>query len=124
MSTDYDGVDPKAEVGSKKPPLAIVPASASLYIAQALATGAQKYGAFNWRSSRVELMTYIHATLRHLAAYVDGEEVAEDSGVSHLAHAMASLAVLIDAQECGCCVDNRPPMGPGAELIKRFTKHV
>ena len=78
--------NPKQIYGDMKPNLALVPGSASIYMALGLMNGAfdKGYGPFNWRQSPVELMTYIAATRRHIDAWVDGEELAPDSGVPHL----------------------------------------
>lgn len=115
--------NPKDIVGSKKPDLTLVPASAIIALAVALKNGAEKYGAYNWRARPVETRTYLAATLRHTMAYLDGEELAEDSGIPHLWHAMASLAVIIDAIETDHSIDNRPTKGAAAGLIKEWTDY-
>lgn len=112
--------NPKQAHGDKKVPLHLVPPSASAYIAQGLKEGARKYGAFNWRETNVESMTYVGAALRHIAAYVDGETVDPESGNPHLAHAMASLAILVDAIEADKIIDNRPVSGPAAKTLEAF----
>ena len=112
--------NPKQLYGDRKVPLHLVPASATAYAAVALKEGARKYGAFNWRHSNVEAMTYVGATLKHMSAYMDGETIDPESGNPHLAHAMASLAILIDATEGGFLVDNRPPAGPAAKTLNAF----
>ncbi len=114
--------NPKQAYGDLKVPLHLVPPSASAYIAQGLKEGARKYGAFNWRETNVESMTYVGAALRHIAAYVDGETVDPESGNPHLAHAMASLAILVDAIEANKIIDNRPTAGPAAMTLERFKK--
>lgn len=108
---DVLDVDPKGEAGSKKVPLDLVPSSAEIAIATGLSEGASKYGAWNWRKTRVEAMTYVAACRRHLMAYVEGEWADQDSAVgkTHLDGAIASLAILIDAIQTGTIVDNRPP---------------
>lgn len=113
-----DSVNPKDLVGSKKAPLSVVPESAVIAMSDAMKNGADKYGAFNWRSIPVEAMTYVEAAKRHIAAWVDGEDLAEDSGVHHLHHAMATLAILIDSKEMGILKDNRPPQGPSAHMLR------
>jgi len=110
--------NPKQIFGDKKVPLHLIPPAASAYIARALRDGAEKYGPFNWRDQSVEVMTYIGAARRHLDAWMDGEEYAEDSGEPHLAHALADLAILADAIEGGFSIDNRPPPGPGPQVLK------
>lgn len=111
--------NPKQAYGDRKPPLHLVPPALTLYAAQGLGEGAAKYGAYNWRSAKVEGLTYVGAALRHLAAYLDGEDVDPDSkvGKTHLAGAIASLAILADATEGGFLIDNRPPPGPAPRLI-------
>ena len=86
------------------------PPSALIYMAIGLREGAGKYGAWNYREYSIEAMTYIGAIQRHLAAFVDGEDL-DTEGVlvkPHLAGAIASLAILIDAYEEGTLIDNRP----------------
>lgn len=112
--------NPKQAFGDKKVPLHLVPGPAMAYCAQALKEGSRKYGAFNWRHTSVEVQTYVGATMRHLMAFVDGEDMDPESGNPHLAHAIASLAILIDAIESGKVIDNRPPKGPTAATMGRM----
>ena len=100
--------NPKAAVGAEKPALNLIPRAALEDIAAALADGARKYGAFNYRGVDVRASTYYAAALRHLTAWFDGEDNAEDSGLSHLGHAMASLAILSDMIRLGRLTDDRP----------------
>ena len=101
----------KDEAGKKKVQLQLVPPGAIAASSVACEEGAKKYGAYDWRSNPIEAMQYIGAAKRHLDAWQDGENVAPDSGINHLSHAMASIAILIDALQCGTCVDDRPPKG-------------
>lgn len=110
--------NPKQRFGDLKPNLALVPASVMIYTALGLEPGAAKYGRFNWREVPVETMTYISATMRHLLEWVDGQDRAHDTGQPHLAHALASLAVLVDAIETGSAVDNRPVQGKASMMIQ------
>lgn len=110
--------NPKQAFGDLKVPLQLVPNIATAYMAMGLKEGARKYGPFNWRETNVEAMTYVGAALRHIAAFVDGEDTDPDSGNPHLAHAMASLAILVDALESDKLIDNRPPEGPVAAFMK------
>ena len=114
--------NPKQRYGDLKLPLALVPSSALIYLGIALAEGARKYGPFNWREKKVEAMTYAHAALRHLFAWIDGEEIDPESGNPHLAHALACLGILADAVECKILIDNRPLKGPAARLLKAFAE--
>lgn len=110
--------NPKKLYGDLKPNLALIPGSASVHMALGLEDGADKYGPFNWRDDPVEAMVYIAACKRHIDEWMDGEDFARDSGVHHLGHAIASLAILIDAMECGTLIDNRPTPGTVADLIE------
>lgn len=74
----------------------------------AMKDGAEKYGPFNWRETDVRAEVYYNAAMRHLMQWFQGEDKARDSGVHHLGHAMACMAILIDAEQQGCLIDNRP----------------
>lgn len=113
-----DETNPKDALGTKKPNISLVPASAIIYAAKAMENGAKKYGAYNWRTKKVQALIYIDATLRHILSYLDGEELASDSKVHHLAHALASISILVDAIETGNLIDNRPALGAANRLIE------
>jgi hypothetical protein len=116
-----DDTNPKDLIGVTKPQMHLVPRSAIIRIAQAMANGAEKYGPFNWRTKKVRATVYTSAAERHLAQWFDGEELAEDSGVPHLAHAAACLSILMDAQATGNLIDDRPPAGAASALIAELT---
>lgn len=101
-------VDPKVAAAKHKLAMNVVPPAAIKAIVRALSLGANKYGAYNWRGKVVHMTTYYDAALRHLLAWLEGEDRDPESGVSHLAHAAASLAVLLDALEHSQVVDDRP----------------
>ena len=102
------------------------PPAALAHGATAMMNGATKYGPYNWRENPVVASIYIDACMRHLFAWFDGEEVASDSGVHHLGHAMACLAILLDAQETGNLVDDRPSVNQGAynSLVNRLNEEI
>ena len=117
----YPDNNPKTAFGVKKPSLSKIPPVALLHTAQAMMNGASKYGAYNWREKDVTASIYIDAAMRHLMAWFDGEECAEDSGVHHLGHAMASIAILLDAASGGNLLDDRPLEGACAETLVNMT---
>lgn len=119
-----DQTNPKDLIGIRKPRLSLVPPVSILHEALALTNGAEKYGPYNWREKKVQTMIYIDAALRHIESYLDGEEVAKDSGVHHLGHAKACLGILLDAMETGNLIDNRPKPGKMSETIESHTKKV
>lgn len=115
--------NPKKRYGDLKPPLALIPPVALVQESRAFAEGARKYGPYNWRITKVEAMTYAHAILRHTMAYIDGEDVDPETPANtpHLALVRACAAILLDATECGALIDNRPPPGQAAPLIRRLS---
>lgn len=98
--------NPKYEEGQKKLDFTCTPPVAEGFLAQVHANGAVKYGRFNWRETGVDQRTYVSAIRRHLADYVEDRRIDDDSGLPHLAHIMASCAILLDAEERGCLVGN------------------
>jgi hypothetical protein len=115
-------VNPKDVAARGKVQLDSLPSGGAIHTALAIQNGADKYGAFNWRETPIEAMTYIHALKRHVTAWIDGEDCAADSGIHHLGHAAATLMILMDAMECGTLKDNRPPKGKAADLLARYSR--
>lgn len=115
--------DPK-ELQPKKPAIQYVPVALIASCSEALEEGRIKYGVAKWRECETEAMTYVGGILRHLYSWVDGEEIDPESitGKTHLAGAAASLAILLDCIANGTIVDNRPPKGPGAKLMRAVKK--
>lgn len=107
-SSKAKSVNPKDLYGLQKISLSKIPPVALLHIAHALMDGAKKYGPYNWRAKDVLASIYIDAAMRHLLAWFEGEQIAEDSGVHHLGHAAACLAILLDAESRGALNDDRP----------------
>lgn len=102
-------VNPKAAQGAKKHCLRLLPLPAEVEVNRALEDGVGKYGAANWRESGVAATVYVDAARRHLAQWFDGgQERAADSNVHNLGHAMACLAILLDAQWNNTLHDDRP----------------
>lgn len=117
MGQNVDNTNPKDRLGVLKAPLRLVPPALAIETARAMANGAKKYGPYNWRDTEVRVTVYLEAILRHVMAYMDGEETAEDSGIDHLAHAAAGLAIIFDARAVGTLLDDRPTRGPAAKLL-------
>lgn len=116
--------NPKTVQGLKKPPLiSVIPTTALLQIGAVMRTGKEKYGAYNWRDYPVTASTYVDAAMRHLVQYWDGETVDPESGLPHLAHAAASIMVLMDALATGNGTDDRPKAGVAGELIRLFAEN-
>lgn len=116
------GMNPKDLIGQTKPSLSLIPGTGLVYLAKVMENGASKYGAYNWRDYKIQSMTYCDAILRHIHSYIDGEELANDSGLPHLAHLAATALILLDAIESNQVVDNRPKKGYTSQTIDKFTE--
>lgn len=90
-----------------KPRTDLVPVSAVKALANVLTLGAAKYGDRNWEAG-IEWSRCYGATLRHLLAWWDGEDRDQESGLSHLDHALAEVAFLREFEETHRELDNRP----------------
>jgi hypothetical protein len=102
------GANPKDLLGSKKVDSTKVPAVAIAWESLAMMDGAGKYDPYNWRANKVVASIYVAAAKRHLDAWFEGEEEAEDSGCHHLGHSRACMGILLDAQATGNLLDDRP----------------
>lgn len=100
--------NPKQAPGRKKYSMAPLPAAVMAEVGTAMLEGALKYGRHNWRDTGIVASDYYDATLRHLFAWWEGEDIDRDSGLSHVTKAIASLVVLRDAMAMGTVVDDRP----------------
>lgn len=119
--TIKDTTNPKDLIGDTKPQLHLVPPTSLVFLAKVMELGAKKYGPYNWRSKKVRETVYISAALRHLTSALDGAGDDSESGQSHYAHAMACLAILLDAKATGNLIDDRPTPGCTEKLLKDLT---
>lgn len=113
--------NPKDLFGAKKVSLTKLPAVAVAHAAHAMMDGAQKYGAYNWRDKAVIASIYADAAKRHIDNWFEGQRTASDSEVHHLGHAMACLAILLDAEATGNLIDDRPE---GDEVADRVFNEI
>lgn len=103
--------NPKDAVGVRKAPFSTVPMQVVGEAGLALLEGALKYGRHNYRVAGLRSSVYFDATMRHLTSWWEGEDIDPDSGLSHIAKAIASLLVLRDAQMNDMVkFDDRPPV--------------
>ncbi|MBF9235548.1 dATP/dGTP diphosphohydrolase domain-containing protein [Microvirga alba] len=121
---DTKPTNPKDLIGSGKLPVHLWPETATVLGAMALLDGALKYGRSNFRAIGVRSSIYYDAARRHLAAWFEGEDADPDSGLPHLAHALASIAILVDAKAAGKLNDDRMIAGGYRQLIDGMTMHV
>jgi hypothetical protein len=114
--------NPKKAFGDLKPRPGTVPPLPLLLLAQAMTEGADKYGAFNWRETPVDARTYRSAIERHMLLWFSGEDADPDTGIPHLASAMANCVVLLDAASAGTFIDNRPKDPNVAAYMAQMTR--
>jgi hypothetical protein len=103
--------NPKESAGRKKCPMHLLPPEFLIQTANVLGHGADKYEAWNFRKTKVNLSTYQGAMMRHLTQIAKGEDL-DESGFPHLAHIAASAAIVLDAAANGMLVDDRPVKHP------------
>lgn len=119
LSVEFTAVDipttvgkpsnPKDRVGVSKPPMSVVPTLVLMEVGVAMLEGCKKYGAFNFRGVGVRGSIYYDATMRHLMAWWEGQDIDPDSGLNHITKAITSLVVLRDAMLMDKFTDDRPP---------------
>lgn len=83
----------KIKADADKLMLELIPPSAIFALGRVLTYGAKKYGSNNWQ--QVEQERYVGALLRHLYAFVDGEEIDQESGLPHLEHVLTNAVFLV-----------------------------
>ena len=58
--------------------------------------GAKKYDAHNWRKTGFNWTRIFNSCMRHLMAWIRGEDNDPESGLNHLAHAACNLLFLLE----------------------------
>ena len=104
----YPDGNPKTAFGEAKPKISDTPTIGIREMGRVFTMGAAKYGRFNWREHTVSSSVYYDAAFRHLSAWFDGEDRDPESGLHHLAHVMACMNIIMDAEEARKLNDNRP----------------
>lgn len=108
IAAGYPDDNPKTALGEAKPKISDTPTVGIREMGRVHSMGAAKYGRFNWREHTVSASVYYDAAWRHLEAWFNGEDLDPESGLPHLAHIMACMNILLDAEEHGKLNDNRP----------------
>ena len=108
LAAGYPDDNPKTALGEAKPKISDTPTIGIREMGRVFSMGAAKYGRFNWREHTVSSSVYYDAAWRHLSAWFEGEDIDIESGISHLAHVMACMNIILDAQAKGKLNDNRP----------------
>lgn len=116
--------NPKDVIGSDKLPIHLWPETATIYGCLGLLDGLLKYGRSNFRAVGAKASIYYDAQRRHMNAWFEGQDNDPDSGLPHLAHALACIAILIEAQTKGNLTDDRMVATRYQELVNEMTPHV
>lgn len=75
-------------------------------VANVLGFGAKKYAAHNWRKG-IHSSRLLGASLRHIFAYMGGEDNDPETGLCHLHHASCCLMFLSELRETKPEFDDR-----------------
>jgi len=89
----------------------LLPFKATEKVLEVFTFGAEKYGDFNWRKG-LEFSRLFGAAMRHQMAFWQGQDLDKESGLPHIAHAIANLMMLM---ETGSEWDDRPYKGKGED---------
>lgn len=100
-----------------KNPLGLLPFGALEQIGLVLKHGAEKYEDHNWRKG-LKFSRLISALLRHIFAWVRGEENDAETGLNHLAHAGCELLFLLSYRTIGGGLDDRQYTNSNIEYEK------
>tara|TARA_B110000285_G_scaffold225518_1_gene283888 strand:- start:619 stop:1005 length:387 start_codon:yes stop_codon:yes gene_type:complete len=83
---------------SEKPKMHLLPPKALFEVAKVLTFGAEKYAEENWRVVPDAQNRYASASLRHMFSHIDGEELDQETDLSHLAHAICCLLFKLELE--------------------------
>ena len=121
---DFKPTNPKDRAATTRLDLSLFPSTAVAYGALGCTEGDCKYGGYNFRDAGILASVYFAAIHRHLSKWFNGEWADAKTNVPHLASAIASLGILIDAIEANTMVDDRPPKVDVTGLLTRFEGNV
>lgn len=122
MILGVKSTNPKDHQGFKKVPFHLFPMTALAVGAIQFLDGGGKYGRENYRKEKVRASIYCDAAQRHLLEWFHGEDRTPDTHLRHLGGALASIAILIDAQVNGTLINDRAYSNKFAELMKELNK--
>ena len=88
----------------------LIPPEAIQALADVLTMGAAKYADRNWEKGFAWGRS-IAALLRHLWAWIGGEDTDPESGLSHMAHVLSNAAFLCTFEARRIGTDDRPKRG-------------
>lgn len=77
---------------NEKPDMTDIPMEAMWQMGAAFTYGQKKYGKNNYRNG-MKVSRQLAAAIRHIFQHLAGETYDKESGISHMGHALASLAM-------------------------------
>lgn len=90
-----------------KPPLAWLPPEGIRAVARVQAYGHKKYGQFSNFRKGLEVSRNASCAMRHILAFMDGEDFDIESNESHIAHAATRLMFILQNIKDGVAIDDR-----------------
>ena len=81
-----------------KPQLDLVPPDFVVALCRVFEYGAKKYGKDNWKEGLDPAALY-NAAMRHMFAWMDGEDVDPESGLPHVYHAAWNMLMIQKMEE-------------------------
>jgi len=103
---DVNNPHEAARFDDGKDRMELVPVSMFKALAKVFGAGADKYGDFNWQKGFPWLQPYA-SCMRHLTAWWEGEDIDQESGLPHIYHAAANIAMLVEFIDKNKGRDNR-----------------
>lgn len=98
---------PSSRKGTKDVRYSLLPHEALDDVAKVMAAGTKKYPEHGWRDG-YPYSYYFDATNRHLSAWLQGQDTDDETGLPTLAHAAASLLILLAMTKHHPEHDDRP----------------
>ncbi len=89
-----------------KPDMSLLSSIALVEVARVMTFGKRKYSANNWRGGFAWTRP-LAAALRHIFAYLGGEDKDPETGLSHLAHGICCLMFVLEFSVTGAGQDDR-----------------
>lgn len=106
MSVETKAIATGVKHDQEKPDLSLLSSIALNKIGQVMTFGKKKYSAHNWRGG-IAWSRVLSAAMRHLIAYIGGEDKDPETGLSHLAHLGCCVMFLLEFEETHRELDDR-----------------
>lgn len=112
--SDKDSVitTPGIKHDSEKPDMSLLSTISLIKMAEVMTFGKKKYSANNWRGGFAWTRA-LAACLRHVLAFMNGEDKDPESGFSHLAHAACCIMFLLEFE------DTKPELDDRYKVVKK-----